>query len=199
MEYYEGNRTRNWKEKQEQDGNERNGYWAKSHENADAIKRFLFLFYFFSLLGLMISTAIIIKIPTTFEGKCVRVWMQEKEMEACDWWRKSLKYGGRSSMSHRPFLHLIVICLLADCSLKSPIQHHCRGAGAFLLLCAHVHVPLTSGIDTSVNIILLNYSFYPSLLCLICWLDWMDMKFLFFTKVFNSQIQKTRGVRFNTW
>lgn len=47
MEYYEGNRTRNWKEKQEQDGNERNGYWAKSHENADAIKRFLFLFYFF--------------------------------------------------------------------------------------------------------------------------------------------------------
>lgn len=26
MEYYEGNRTRNWKEKQEQDGNERNGY-----------------------------------------------------------------------------------------------------------------------------------------------------------------------------
>lgn len=64
-------------------------------------------------------------------------------------------------MSHHPFLHLIVICLLADCSLKSPIQHHCRGAGVFLLLCAHVHVPLTSGIDTSVNIILLNYSSLP--------------------------------------
>lgn len=139
MEYYEGNRTRNWKEKQEQDGNERNGYWAKSHENADAIKRFLFLFYFFSLLGLMISTAIIIIIiiPTTFEGKCVRVWMQEKEMEACDWWRKKLKRR-REEFDESPSL-LAFNCHLSSCWLlievANPTSLSWRG-GVFASLCS---------------------------------------------------------------